>query len=171
MGSHEPFGHLTHKLWQKKGPGIKLAIWLPTTKSRKSIRLWCVQVEFNTPLKSSKKNLQLCFKPRPNRRSKQRVIASQSCGSPNRDNFGTPETKSHLVAGAAERCIEYYMGEGSGFPRVRAMVNLVSLELPMVCPSTKGARKSELTKFEWITKSLSLFLVPSWSFNTPLYPF
>jgi hypothetical protein len=25
-------------------------------------------------------------------------------------------------------------------------------------------------RFEWVTKSLSLFLVPSWSFNTPLYP-
>jgi len=31
------------------------------------------------------------------------------------------------------------MGEGGGFPRVRAMVSLVSLELPMTCPSTKGA--------------------------------
>jgi hypothetical protein len=24
--SHEPFGHLQHKLWQKEGPGVKLAI-------------------------------------------------------------------------------------------------------------------------------------------------
>ncbi len=37
------------------------------------------------------------------------------------------------------------MGEGGGFPRVRAMVSLVSLELPMACPSTKGAIESELT--------------------------
>jgi len=26
MGSHDPFGHLTHKLWPKEGLGIKLPI-------------------------------------------------------------------------------------------------------------------------------------------------
>jgi hypothetical protein len=26
MGSHDPFGHLKHKLWPKKRSGIKLAI-------------------------------------------------------------------------------------------------------------------------------------------------
>jgi hypothetical protein len=34
MSSHDPFGHLQHKLWQKKRLGIKLPVWLPTTKSR-----------------------------------------------------------------------------------------------------------------------------------------
>jgi hypothetical protein len=24
--SHEPFGHLQHKLWQKEGSGVKLAV-------------------------------------------------------------------------------------------------------------------------------------------------
>jgi hypothetical protein len=51
--------------------------------------------------------------------------------------FGSPGTKSHLDAGAVERCREYYMGEGGGFPRVQAVVSLVSPELPMVCPSTE----------------------------------
>ncbi len=59
--------------------------------------------------------------------------------------LGSPEIKSHLDAGAVERRREYYMGEGGGFPRVRALVNLVSLELPVACPSTKGAPESELT--------------------------
>jgi len=44
-----------------------------------------------------------------------------------------------------ERRKEYYMGEGGGFLRVWAMVSLVSLELPMACPSTKGVAESELT--------------------------
>jgi hypothetical protein len=35
MGLHHPFGHLKHKLWPKKGPRVKLTIWLPTTKSQK----------------------------------------------------------------------------------------------------------------------------------------
>jgi hypothetical protein len=47
--------------------------------------------------------------------------------------------------GVAERHIVYYMGEGGGFPRVRAMVNLVSPKLPMACPNTFGAPENELT--------------------------
>jgi hypothetical protein len=47
--------------------------------------------------------------------------------------------------GAVERHIIYYMGEGGGFPRVRAVVSLVSLGLPVACPSTKGASECELT--------------------------
>ncbi len=50
-----------------------------------------------------------------------------------------------MDVGATKRHKVYYMGEGGGFPRVRAMVSLVSLELPMACPSTKGAIESELT--------------------------
>ncbi len=59
--------------------------------------------------------------------------------------LGSPRIKSHLDVGAMERHREYYMGEGGGFPRVRAMLSLVSLELPVACLSTKGALKCELT--------------------------
>jgi len=41
MALHEPFGHLQHKLWQKERPRVKLAVWLPTTKSRESTRPRC----------------------------------------------------------------------------------------------------------------------------------
>jgi hypothetical protein len=37
------------------------------------------------------------------------------------------------------------MGEGGGFPRVRAVVSLVSLKLPVACRNIKGAPKSDLT--------------------------
>jgi len=37
------------------------------------------------------------------------------------------------------------MGEGGGFPRVWAMVSLVSPGLPVAYPSTKGAPEYELT--------------------------
>jgi hypothetical protein len=37
------------------------------------------------------------------------------------------------------------MGEGGGFPRIRAVVSLVNPELPVACPNTKGALKCELT--------------------------
>jgi len=39
--------------------------------------------------------------------------------------LGVPGEKSHLDVGPVERCIVYYMGEGGGFPRVRAVVSLV----------------------------------------------
>jgi hypothetical protein len=89
------------------------------------------------------------FRPHPNRRFKQRVMTPQNGESPNRDNFGTPpwesQDKSHLDVSAAERRREYYMGEDGGFPQVRAMVSLVSPELLVACPSTKGAPEGELT--------------------------
>jgi len=37
------------------------------------------------------------------------------------------------------------MGEGGGFPRIQVVVNFVSPELPMACPSTKGAPQCKLT--------------------------
>ncbi len=57
----------------------------------------------------------------------------------------SPKTKSHSDVGAAERHKEYCMGEGGGFPRIQAMVSLVSLGSPMACPSTKGVLECELT--------------------------
>jgi hypothetical protein len=42
MGSYEPFGHLQHKLCQKERSGVKLAIWLSTTKSQELTQPRCV---------------------------------------------------------------------------------------------------------------------------------
>jgi len=44
----------------------------------------------DTPLESSRGELQLCFRPRPNPRSGREIMNAQSPESPNRDNFGTP---------------------------------------------------------------------------------
>jgi hypothetical protein len=75
---------------KNKGPKIKLAIWLPTTKNRELTRPPCVQVECDTPLGRSRGELQVCFRPHPNRRFEQRIMISQSPESLNRDNFRTP---------------------------------------------------------------------------------
>jgi len=90
MASHEPFGHLQRKLWSKEGPGVKLAVWLLTTKSQESTWSRCVQVGCDTPLKSSRGELQLWFGPRPNPSLRREVMNTQSPGSSNRDSFGTP---------------------------------------------------------------------------------
>jgi hypothetical protein len=41
-------------------------------------------------------------------------------------HFGSPGKKSHLDASLVESCREYYMGEGDGFLRVRAVVSQMS---------------------------------------------
>jgi hypothetical protein len=52
-------------------------------------------------------------------------------------HFGSPRKKCHLdVASAGERR-EYYMAEGGGFPRVRAVVSQVNPRLPVACLNTK----------------------------------
>jgi hypothetical protein len=88
-------------------------------------------------VESSQRGLQLWFRPRPDRRSTQEVIALQTRGS---FNFGKWESrdKSYLNEGLAQRCKVYYMGEGGGFPQVRDVVSLGSLRSPVARPSTKG---------------------------------
>jgi len=61
----------------------------------------------------------------------------------NRDDFGisglqlgSPENLCHLDVASATSYREYYMGEGGGFPRVRAVVSLV-------CPSARGKSKHQ----------------------------
>jgi hypothetical protein len=88
MASHEPFGHLQHKLWSKKGPGVKLAVWLPTTKSLESTRPRCVQVECDTPLKRSWRELQIFLRPHPK-------VPGVQIGTVSRFPLGKPEIKSH----------------------------------------------------------------------------
>jgi hypothetical protein len=136
-------------LWQKEGPRVKLVVWLPTTKSWKSTRPRCVQVECDTPLESSWGELQVCFRLIPieglNKELWLRKASWVQTGRVSGLLLGSPRTKNHSDVGAKKRCREYYMGEGGGFRRVWAMVSLVSPELPVACLSTKGAPKSELT--------------------------
>ncbi len=71
------------------------------------------------------------------------------------------------------------MGEGGGFPRVRAMVSLVNPKSPVACPSTKGAPESELINL-WVgwmqirVSNQKLVTLPSPILelqHAPLYPF
>ncbi len=56
-------------------------------------------------------------------------------GSPTRTisglQFGSPKNLCHLNVASTASYREYYVGEGGGFPRVRAVVSLV-------CPSARG---------------------------------
>jgi hypothetical protein len=73
----------------------------------------------------------------------------QSGESPNQDSFGTPPWESRDKKPFGCKCrreVKRILYGGRWWlPRVRAVVSLVSPELPVACPSTKGAPKSELT--------------------------
>jgi hypothetical protein len=90
MASHEPFGHLHPKLWAEEGPGVKLVVWLPTTKSQESTSSRRLQKECDGALESSQGELQLWFRPHSNRRSEPSDMSVQSPGNSTRDSFETP---------------------------------------------------------------------------------
>jgi len=135
MASHWPFGHLQPKLWAKEGPRVKLAVWLPTTKSRESTSSRRSNWECDTALERSRQELQLWFKTRPDPSLGRGAMAVQSSGSPtgtlSRLHFGSPNKMCHSDVASATSRREYYMGEGGGFPRLRAVLNVV-------CPSACG---------------------------------
>jgi hypothetical protein len=82
MASHWPFGHLQPKLWAKERPGVKLAIWLPTTKSLESTSSQHPIWEWDTSLKRYRRGLQLWFKPHCDPTLQSGVMSSRSPGTP-----------------------------------------------------------------------------------------
>jgi hypothetical protein len=132
MASHGPFRHLQHKLWSKEGPRVKLAVWLPTTKSRESTRPdpgvcrrsathhWKALEEsykFAWDLVLIWGLSQELWPPK---------VPGVQTGIVLGFLLGSPGNKSHLDAGAMEQRRECYMGEGGGFPWVWAVVSPVS---------------------------------------------
>jgi hypothetical protein len=149
MASHDPFGHLQHKLWQKEGSRVKLAVWLPTTKSQESTWPRCVQVSATNHWKALKESYKFASDLILIRGLSKELWIHKVSGIQTRIVSGLLleglGTKSHSDVGATEQHREYYMGEGGGFPRIWAVVNLVNPELLVACLSTKGAPKCKLT--------------------------
>jgi len=94
MASHCPFGHLQPKLWAKEGPGVKLPVWLLTIKSRESTFSRRRLKECDTTLESSRQELQLWFKARPDPNLGRGAVAVQTLGTPTQDSYGTPTWES-----------------------------------------------------------------------------
>jgi hypothetical protein len=153
MASHWSFGHLQPKLWAKEGPGVKLVIWLPTTKSRESTSSRHPVWECDMALERSRRGLQLSFRPHCDRTLQSKVMAVQSFGTPTGTisglHFGSPKNLCHLDAGSTTSYREYYMGEGGGFPRVRAVVSLVCPSARGLSPTSKNVSNAKLTSCGW----------------------
>jgi hypothetical protein len=139
MALHWPFGHLHPKLWAKEGPGVKLAVWLPTTKSRESTRSRRALRECNMALESSLWGLQLWFRPRPDQRLRRGDMTSQSPETPTRTVSGQLRDSISGVPGKSDIWMplplcnaEYTIGSKVvAYSRVRAVVSFV-------CPSARG---------------------------------
>jgi hypothetical protein len=106
MGLHDPFGHLKHKLWPEEGSGVKLVVWLLTSKSLESTIFTCVQVACDMLLESSWWGLQLWFIPRLHTK----LWGAKVVRVPKLVISGNPGTKNHLDEGLVKRCKVYYMG-------------------------------------------------------------
>jgi len=140
MASHWQFGHLQPKLWAKEGPGVKLArvklaIWLPTIKSRESTSSRRLLAKCNMALESSQRELQHWFSTCPNPSLGRGAMAVQSSKNLTATlsglHFENPNKMCHSDVAFVTSRRKYYMGEGGGFPRVQAVVSLV-------CPSARG---------------------------------
>jgi hypothetical protein len=139
MASHWSFGHLQPKLWAKEGPGVKLAVWLPTTKSRESTCFRRALRERDVVLESSLWGLQLWLRPRPDRRLGRGVMKSQSPGTPTRtvsgqlrDSISGVPGKSDIWMPLSWSNAEYTIGSKVvAYSQVRAVVSLV-------CSSARG---------------------------------
>jgi hypothetical protein len=89
---------------------------------------------------------------------------------------GVPGKKSHLDVASVERCRVYYKGEGGGFPQVRVVVSLVCPCCPWLVLAPRVLQLCinhfvwVVCRPVWVSEACQLFLVPSWSSNTPLYP-
>jgi hypothetical protein len=108
MASHWSFGHMQPTLWAKEGPGVKLAIWLPTTKSRESTSSRHPIWECDMALERSRQGLQLWFRLCCDRTLQSGVMAVQSSGTPTGTisglHFGSPKNLCHLDVGSKASC-------------------------------------------------------------------
>jgi hypothetical protein len=143
MGLHDPFGHLKHKLWPKERSGVKLAIWLLTTKSQKNRPdfLMCRwRATYHWKYFDKGYNFALDLISIGDMHAKlwaPKVVGVLISGISRLPSSQSPETKWHLGVAPMAMHRVYYKGEGGGFPQVRAMVSLVSPCLPMVRLCTK----------------------------------
>ncbi len=116
----------------------------------------------------------------------QSEVFSQSYGAPKsresqlagfRDSHsGILGEKSHLDVGSMASHRVYYKGEGGGFPQLRAVVSLVCPCCPWFVLAPRVLQLCT-NHFVWVvcrpvsmSEVCQLFLVPSQSSNTPLYP-
>jgi hypothetical protein len=88
----------------------------------------------------------------------------------------SPGKKSHLDVASVKSYRVYYKGEGGGFPQVQVVVSLMCpccswlVLAPRVLQLCTNHFVWVVCRLVWVSEACQLFLVPSRSSNTPLYP-
>ncbi len=141
MASHWSFGHLQPKLGAKEGPGVKLAICLPTTKSQESTSSQHPICACNMALERSRRGLQLWLKSR-DRTLQSGVMAVQSFESSawtiSGLHFGSPGNLCHLDVASMASCREYYREQVGGLLLSPGHGESCSPKCPWLVPTPKG---------------------------------
>jgi hypothetical protein len=140
MGLHDPFGHLKHKLWPKKGQksNCQFDSWPLKVKNLPNFLLCKWRVTFHWKAFDKGYNFALYLTSIEELHTKlwaskvARVLILGILGLP----LGSLKNKWHLGASPMARHRVYYKGEGGGFLQV--MVSLESPCLHVARPCTKG---------------------------------
>jgi hypothetical protein len=171
MPSHWAFGHLLPKLWAKEGPGVKLAVWLPTTKSRESTSSRSSNLKCDTSLErsrqgstssvqtSSRSDLAVGSYELPKSRDSTRDDFGTTSGL----HFGSPRNLCHLDVAPTGRSRVYYREYGGGILPNPGRGESCGPKCPWLVPTPKGVLECELTTrvvcfveiLAWSTKSSS----------------
>ncbi|CAM6065597.1 unnamed protein product [Sphagnum tenellum] len=127
MASHWSFGHLQPKLWAKEGQFDPRPLKvrnrpLPTSELRVQHVIEKISTRATSLIQTL---LQSDFAVGSYELPKSQDSNRDSFGTISGLHLGSPGKKSHLDVASTECRRECYMGEGDGFPRVRAVVCLV----------------------------------------------
>ncbi len=138
MSLNDPFGHLKHKLWQKKGKESKCQFYSRPLKVRNLLDFFLCRWHATYHWKALDESYN----------SSQSEVCTQSFTTPKSQesqlwecwdsHLGVPGQNAILDVGFMERHKVYYKGEGGGLPQVWAMVNLMSPSLPVARPNNKN---------------------------------
>jgi len=123
---------------------VKLAVWLPPLKVRNRpdscACRWSATHHWKALEESYNFGLDLVpIRVRGKKLWTPKVLRVQT-GTISGLHFGSLGKKNHLDVSATESCREYYMGEGGGFPRIRAVVSQVNPRSPVACPNAESVQ-------------------------------
>jgi hypothetical protein len=141
MGSHDPFGHLKHKLWPKEWSEVKLAIWLLTTKGANCLDFLACRWRVTYHWEALNKGYNFVIDFISIKVLHTKLWAPKVVGVLTLGILGlpleSPGTKWYLGVSPMARHIVYYKREGGGFPQVQVVVSLVSSCLLVARSCTK----------------------------------
>jgi hypothetical protein len=145
MASHWSFGHLQPKLWAKEGPGVKLAIWFPTTK-KSGIDLFPTfadEVWWGVGKLSSRATTLV-------ETSLQSEVGARSCECPKSWESNLGQFRDSNLGVSGKRAIRMWLTRSNADNTIWGKVVaspesgrwwVLCVKVPMACPNTQGGSR------------------------------